>query len=157
MQQKNTTSQVSSNLSGVFRSAWPQALIAGTVTLIPVRKYPRWLRRTLIWGPVAVATAGATALATNPKVLEKIQQRLPREDNRSAPQEPSLPRRPAALVATGVSVGAVMSLSTAVGFWADEKIERGLRRLHLPYPRVIMALGAGAAAWWQERQAQHKA
>lgn len=120
-----------------------------------------------MWGPATAATLGATFLAANPSVLAKVRQRTFQADNTflgaegalpaAAPQESAVFRSPAALVATGASAGAVMSLSTAFGFWADEKIERGLRRLRLPYPRIVMAVGVGAAAWWQARQDQQKA
>lgn len=39
-------------------------------------------------------------------------------------------------------VQAVLFLATAIGFWTDVKIGRGLRSIKVPFPRVVLAAGA---------------
>lgn len=41
-----------------------------------------------------------------------------------------------------------MSGSMATAIWADEKIDRGLRRIGVPLPRLVMGLAVGAITWW---------
>src|SRR5690625_4311532 len=46
--------------------------------------------------------------------------------------------------AVGVPIAAAFSGVLAGAFWADEKIERGLRRARVPAPRVVMGIAAAA-------------
>lgn len=119
----------------MLRSPWAQAVPTGVLALIPARSYPRWLRRGLIWGPPTISVAGVVYL-----VATQSQQG----------------RKVAAPAASLAAVGSVFSLTMAFGFWADEKLERGLRRLNVPLPRAVMAAAAGAATWWQANQEKQR-
>lgn len=74
----------------------------------------------------------------------------PQEHSESADEsEPPGGLRGAALtVLAAAPIGATLSGSMAVALWADEKIERGLRRIRIPFPRAVMGAAAGAATWW---------
>ena len=41
-----------------------------------------------------------------------------------------------------------MSGSMATAIWADEKIDRGLRRSGVPFPRLVMGFSVGAITRW---------
>lgn len=158
MQQKNTSAG-NTRLASFLNNPMAQATVTGALTLIPARKYPTWLRRGLIWAPVVVGFAGAAYVLANPKT--DLKPRDPRQNTGRADLDylPATPvsdgqqvRRCATTIAVGGGIGAVASLTTAAGFWADEKIEQGLRRLKVPLPRAVMGVAAGALTWGQTKQ-----
>lgn len=156
---QNTTSTASARIASFFNNPLSQAVAAGALAVIPARTYPTWLRRGMIWTPAIVGVAGSAYLVTNSKAVSKFakpQKNTGRADRDYLPtvQLSSTQRasRGTAMVAVGGGIGAVISLTTAAGFWVDEKIERGLRRLNVPFPRAVMGVGTGALIWLQEKQ-----
>lgn len=138
-----------------------QAIVTGALTLIPVRNYPTWLRRGLIWAPTVAGGLGAVVFAANPRLQRKLsakaaiaEQFNPATRKTLHPQEPpasirsKAPRGTVSLIATGTAVGAGLSVVMAAGFWADDKVERGLRRLKIPFPRAVMGAATGVFTWW---------
>lgn len=144
----------------LYRDPWGEAAISGLVALVPVRKYPRWLRRALVLGPVLVSAAGMSYVVTHPGNSKRFAQRIsgtkaePPEsvvqDNEAASEVGSI--NGGALAMKGAAMGAVLGGGIGAGTWlglrADEWIEGQLRRLRVPYPRIVMGLGAAAVAWW---------
>lgn len=160
---QNITPAPGSNISNILTAPLPQAVLTGALTLIPARNYPTWLRKSLVWGPTVVGVAGAVCFAAKPDVRAKLAERLPSaersasgarkiEANAARSVVPTPVRKTATLIVTGGGVGAIVSVLTAGGFWADEKIERALRRINVPFPRVVMGAVAGLAAWYQAKQ-----
>lgn len=150
---------------------WGQAVLVAALTLIPVRNYPRWVRRTLIWGPPVVGAIGFGYVAADPESLPQVSEErksaegateertesdeVTEPDAQGPPKTGSgvsslSPLARAIVFATGGAVvGTLGSGAMAVGFWADEKAERGLRKLKVPLPRVMMGCVVGALTWWQ--------
>lgn len=56
------------------RDPWGQTAVVGALTLIPARKYPAWLRQTMIWVP----TLSVTAMAATPGAATAVLRRLSR-------------------------------------------------------------------------------
>lgn len=131
MNSHNDAVATSSPAFDIASDPWTQAIVAGLVTLIPARKYPGWLRQGFIWAPTVVAVAGSGY------VLAK---------------QSAQPQKAGAAVAGLMGGGAAVSLASAFSLWADEKLERGLGRLKIPFPRAVMAAAAGAVTWWQVKQ-----
>lgn len=152
---------------GFFSDPWRQAALTGALTLIPARQYPRWLQRTLIRGfPVATAI-GFGYLAAKPEALDKLGERFggerestgidddagqraegePNSDGGAPPLAPA--KRAILIAAAGAAIGIVSATLTAAALWADEKTDRGLRKLNVPLPRVVMGCAAAAVTWWQ--------
>lgn len=161
--QQNNMSAGNTRLASFLNNPIAQATVTGALTLIPARTYPTWLRRGLIWAPVVVGFAGATYFVANPKT--GLKSRDPRQNTGRADLDylPATPvsdgqraRRSATIIAVGGGIGAVVSLTTAAGFWADEKIEQGLRRFKVPFPRAVMGAAAGAITWGQTKQNAHQ-
>ena len=161
--QQNDSSTVRDRTPNVFTGPMAQAVLTGALTLIPARNYPNWLRKSLVWGPTVVGVAGATYFAAKPEARTKVAERSPSaEQSASSAQsvqssepgstESSTVRRATTMITAGGAVGATLSLVMAGGFWADEKIERGLRRIKIPLPRVVMGAAAGVATWYQAKQ-----
>lgn len=124
---------------------WAQAAIVGSLSLIPARKYPRWVRGVLTWG----STFGVTAVAATPGTATAVLRRLGAWQNQPA-EEVQLPEiSPAARATLAVSAGAVMYAGWRFSFWSDTATEKALRRLRVPAPRVVMSLAAGALTWRQ--------
>ncbi|MCT1608052.1 hypothetical protein M3B43_12190 [Nesterenkonia massiliensis] len=157
------------------RDPWGQAVVSGALSIIPARNYPRWLRRGIIVAPAIALPAFSAWVATSPSAQQKIAAWAGEDsssvggavDNEPADAEPVAPEGPAeaesasraltpvsfgALLAVTVPLGAVTSAMMAAGFWADEKIEAGLRQLKVPFPRLVMGWGAGALTWWMVKQ-----
>lgn len=132
----------------ILRTPAAQAVATGALTLIPARNYPRWLRTTLIWGPPVAATVYGAYLVKNPEHRAALIQRF--EDAESADQIDAL-SRPEVVLAGAAGLGVLIGSSAALGFWADERLERGLRRLRIPAPRLVMGVAAGALTWLAER------
>lgn len=132
----------------ILRSPAVQALAAGALTLIPARNYPRWLRTGLVWGPAIAATAYGAYLAKNPAHRTALFERFGGDE--AADQSGAL-SRPGVVLASTAGLGVFIGASSALGFWVDERLERGLQRLRVPAPRVVMAVAAGALTWVAER------
>ena len=123
----------------ILQSPWTQAIVTGALTLIPARSYPRWLRGGLIWSSALIGgIAGGYFMVAQ-------RESSPGQQTGSSIALP---------LAVGVGIGTTLSGLTAAGFWADEKLDRGLRRLKVPYPRVIMGIGAGAITWLLQTKEQ---
>lgn len=166
---QNTTSATRQRLTDFMNDPLAQGLMTGALTLIPVRNYPTWIRRGLIWAPPIAGGAGAAYLMMSPKTRRKIAAKVAVAQYSSSareslrPPEPPAafrtkgPSRTAALIAAGTAVGGAVSLVTAVSFWADEKIDQGLRRINVPFPRAVMSLAAGGVTWWSLQRDQDAA
>lgn len=132
------------------RDPWGQAVVSGALSIIPARNYPRWLRRGIIAAPAIALPAFSAWVATSSTAQDKISAWSGGE--KPAEAEPATrPLTPVSLgklLAITVPLGAVTSAMMAAGFWADEKIEAGLRHLKVPFPRLVMGWGAGALTWW---------
>lgn len=145
------------------RDAWGQAVVAGALTLIPPRNYLRWLRRALSWGLPATGAVAFGYFAAEPRNLARLGERFGAESEGTggkagaqgavpeAGDSESLPPAKKVLIAgaVGLPIAAVATGLLAGAFWADEKIEHGLRRGHVPVPRVVMGIAAAAVTWWQ--------
>src|SRR5690625_3777439 len=98
-------------------------------------------------GQDAVADAGADAGqdAVADAGAESGQSAVP-EHVAGAGASESLPAGKNVLMtaAVGGPIAAAFSGVLAGAFWADEKIERGLRRARVPAPRVVMGIAAAA-------------
>lgn len=137
-----------------------QGSAVGLLTLIPVRNYPRWVRQSIMWGPIVIAGFGAAYLGANPGMAKTLSKQAadteePKQSefdelSEHAPEPKSAGGLSGAVRALvpGVAIGAVMSGSMADAIWADEKIDRGLRRIGIPFPRSVMGVAAGALTWW---------
>lgn len=157
----NSTSATRQRVSDFMKDPFAQAILTGALTLIPARNYPSWLRNGLIWGPPAAGVAGGVYLATNRSARRKLATKIAVAEQPASisqtlrPQEPPAPlrwkgkNRTASLMITGCALGGAASLAIIAGFWADEMIDRGLRRLNIPLPRVVMGVATGAFTWWQ--------
>ncbi|GAA4476366.1 hypothetical protein GCM10023190_13700 [Enteractinococcus fodinae] len=166
---QSSTSATRQRLTDFLNDPLSQGLLTGALTLIPARNYPTWLRRGLIWAPPIAGGAGAAYLVMNPKMRRKIAAKVavaqysPSTPDSLRPPEPPAafrtkgPSRTAALIAAGTAVGGVFSLATAASFWADEKIDQGLRRINVPFPRAVMGLAAGGVTWWSLKRDQDAA
>lgn len=123
------------------------------LSLIPLRKYPAWLRQTIIWAP-AVA---ATAVAATPGAPTSIMRRLSKWQGED-PEEVEFPEiSGAARAAIAVSLGAAAYAGGRFSFWADTAGENLLRKMRVPAPRVAWAMLGGAAAWWSVDQDNKRA
>src|SRR5699024_9429203 len=63
--QQNNTSVASTRPASLLNHPISQATVTGALTLIPTRKYPTWLRHSLIWGPAVACLAGSVYLTAN--------------------------------------------------------------------------------------------
>lgn len=163
---QNTTSATRQRLTDFLNDPLTQGLLTGALTLIPARNYPTWLRRGLIWAPPIAGGAGAAYLVMSPKTRRKIAAKIAVAQYSSSSHESLRPPEPpatfrtkgasrtTAIVAAGTAVGGVVSLVTAASFWADEKIDQGLRRINVPFPRAVMSIAAGGVTWWSLKREQ---
>ncbi len=149
-----------------------QGIGTGLSALVPARRYPAWLRQTMMWVPAL----GFGALVSSPaawRYLADSAQASPdspgaeaagsarnesteQPHGNSAQQPPDTPgversrRRPLTRwlgrAGGGIAVGALVYGNMRMGFWLDGAIERGLRRVRVPAPRVVMAIAAGGFA-----------
>lgn len=141
-----TPRRTPSPLLQICRGPIGQGLASGAVALIPVRRYPRWLRETIVWAP-SITMAG---MFLCPEQAQRIARKTGLEsDERAEPSrieaevEAPLAVR---LAAAGFFGGAVYGVMRT-GLWADTALESGLRRLRVPAPRVVLALAGGVATW----------
>ncbi|MGJ9406278.1 hypothetical protein ACHABQ_08150 [Nesterenkonia aurantiaca] len=132
----------------------------GLLTLVPVRRYPEWLRQAAMWLPAA----GATAVLVTPRVWEAMAEagaRLPEEveseheweqsepepvaeeQPREGHKPPPTVRRKVALWSIGVAAGASVYGYMRFSLWADGAIEDKLRELGVARPRMVMAVLGG--------------
>ena len=123
-----------------------QGVVTGLFTLIPVRDYPLWLRRSIVWGPLVLTGVGAAYLGANPQKTEALGETVVEPTTESKPLADL--RGIARVLAPGLAIGAVMSGTMATAIWADEKIDRGLRRIGVPLPRLVMGLAVGTITGW---------
>lgn len=124
---------------------WGQAALVSTLTLVPARKYPTWLKNVMVWGP----TVGVVAVLATPGAPTAVLRKLSALQGQN-PEEIQFPEiNPVARAAVAVGAGTAMYASWRLSFWSDGAAENLVRKLHVPAPRVAMALAAGAAAWWQ--------
>lgn len=121
----------------ILSSRWAQGVLTGALTLIPARSYPRWLRLSIIWAPTAIAASGGAYFAGNPEQVQKLTK-----------QAAGRWRSAAVVLLPAAAVGTVASGAMAAAFWADGKLDRGLRRMRIPFPRAVMGAAAGTATWW---------
>lgn len=135
-----------SEFSAFLGAPLGQGVVTGLFTLIPVRDYPMWLRRSIVWGPLVIAAVGAAYLGANPQRAETLDEKVVEPTAESKPSGGL--RGIAKALVPGLSVGTIMSGSMATAIWADEKIDRGLRRIGVPLPRLVMGLAVGAITWW---------
>lgn len=61
-----------SEFSAFLRAPLGQGVVTGLLTLIPVRDYPLWLRRGIVWGPLVTTGVGAVYLGANPQRTEAL-------------------------------------------------------------------------------------
>lgn len=128
------------------KNPWIQAAAGGAFTLIPARKHPAWLRHTLTWG----SAAGMFALLAVPGAVPKLQQGLMRNKSGSGqegaekPDVEKIGRNPVARIGVAAGVGAATYGLFRFSFWLDGAAERGLHKLGVPYPRVVMGVGVAA-------------
>lgn len=147
---QNDDAETDSSFFDLVRSPWAQGVLTGALTLIPARNYPRWLRLSLIWAPTIVGAGGLALLAANPDAQRRFAVDVGADQQRGEePEENTVQQADAPTIlkvaGAGAAGGAVASAAMAVSFWADEKLERGLRQLKAPFPRVVMGVMVGAA------------
>lgn len=168
------------------KSLWVQAIAGGAFTLIPARKYPAWLRHSLVWG----STAGIFTLIAVPGALAKLQELTPdgaesqqpgpdnveaeaadvrsvRVDDSDVPRArmekvdasnadmPEVASNPVVRIGLATAVAACTYGLCRFSFWFDAAAESGLRKLRVPYPRVVMGIGVGGSYWATEKFEQH--
>lgn len=66
-----TSAQITSSESRVpawVEKPWVQGAAAGLLTLVPVRKYPGWLREAIMWVPAV----GVTTVLVTPRIWEAM-------------------------------------------------------------------------------------
>lgn len=146
--------RTASPLLEICRSPAGQGVLTAVSGLIPVRRYPRWLRETIVWAPSItmvgvflcpeqaqrlVRRAGMEVAAPSDRPRAETDAEGEPETDAEAP----LTARLAAAGFFGAAVYGVMRTS----LWADTALESGLRRLRVPAPRVVLAAAAGTAAW----------
>ncbi|PRZ18520.1 hypothetical protein [Nesterenkonia sandarakina] len=139
---------------------WVQGTAGGVLALVPVRRYPEWLRQAIMWVP---ATAATTVVVT-PRVWEKLadaaRESPAQQEHEQEPVEPELlateqsrehhrppltPGRRAALWGVGLTVGASVYGYMRFSLWVDGAIEDKLREHGVARPRVVMAVLGGLA------------
>ncbi|MBO0594085.1 hypothetical protein I2485_02565 [Nesterenkonia sp. E16_7] len=149
-----------------IQNRWVQGTAAGVLTLVPVRKYPEWLRQAIMWVPAA----GITTVLVTPRIWEAMadagrtspedrtnEQGEPEQGERGEPpapedqatqdQKPPLtPRGRMALWCVGLTVGASVYGYMRFSLWADGAIEDKLRELGVARPRIVMAVLGGLVA-----------
>ncbi|WP_022873175.1 hypothetical protein [Nesterenkonia alba] len=131
---------------------WAQAATVGALTLVPVRKYPGWLKTTLAWGPALGAAAMVATPGATTKALRKLSEWV--GDDPEGVREVHI--TPGARAVAAVTAGAVMYGGWKLSLWSDTAVENVVRKLRVPAPRVTMSLAAGCATWWQVKQANER-
>ena len=135
------------------KDPWGQAAAVGVLTLIPARRYPAWLRRTMTWVP----TLSVTAIAATPGASTAVLRRLGQWQGQNT-KDVKLPEAsPAVRAACAVSAGAVSYAGWRLAFWSDTAAETLMRKMRVPAPRAAMALAAAAATGWSIRRDNERA
>ncbi|WP_218221964.1 hypothetical protein [Nesterenkonia sp. Act20] len=155
-----------------FQDPWVQGIGTGLSALVPARRYPAWLRQTMMWAPAIGLGALVSSPAAWRSLAESAQARPdspvaeaagPQRDGSAVQSPDGSAERPTGASAAdrsrrrpltmwfgraggGVAVGALVYCNMRLAFWLDGAIERGLRRLRVPAPRVVMAVAAGGFA-----------
>src|SRR5690625_3020770 len=101
----------------------------------------------MIWATTVICVASSCYLAANPDAHRTCLEYVPESDRPVDAEQQLSSVNSGAVAAVGGAVGAAFTSVLAVSFWADEKIEQGLRRAKVPFPRVAMGIAAGAASW----------
>lgn len=131
----------------IMKSPWSQAIVGGTLTLIPGRNYPAWLRHTITWG----STASVTVLVANPRLGFKALGHDP-EQEMSQTEPVTLKARAGSAVATGAAMYGVLRF----GWWLDEASEKALKKLGVSFPRVVMGVAVGALYYFTDDRKQRE-
>lgn len=94
------------------------------------------------WGSALAAAGGAMAPGAISGTIKKLQER------EGTPTDTELPE-PSPVVRAGLAVGlgAVVYGSVRLSFWLDEAAEQGLRKLCVPFPRVVMGAAVAVGAY----------
>ncbi|WP_344680851.1 MULTISPECIES: hypothetical protein [Actinomycetes] len=155
-----TSSRTSSPLLEICRSPAGQGVLTGVSGLVPVRRYPRWLRGTLVWAPTLLVAAAGFAPERVQQAARAAGVDLDQETGDSA-DEPAgdpiedggdegsgegaapLPARLGLGLLCGAATYGVMRIS----LWSDTALESALRKARVPAPRLVMAAAGGVAAW----------
>ena len=135
----------SSTIRRILASPWTQALAAGTLVLVPARKYPSWLRQTLTWG----SAAGTAALIAAPAARSAVLRRRTDEQDAEA-----MRISPAARAGVAVGSGVLVYGSWRFTWWFDTAAESALRRMRVPFPRAVMGVAVGA--WYLATEANRE-
>ncbi len=158
-------------------SPWVQGVIGGALALVPARRWPRWVRGAYIWVPTLGAASLAAApelwrgLVKEPDREEAGQQArastqrdvsvqhvgvgerdLGQARRHAIEEAESAPKLTAAQLglrlAAAAAVGGAFYGLAKLSLWADDAMEEGLRRIHVPAPRLTLAVASGAACAW---------
>lgn len=131
---------------------WGQAAAAAALTLVPVRKYPGWLKATLGWG----GALGTVALVATPGATTKVWRKLSELSGDSDEEIPQVELTPAARGAIALAAGASWYGGWRLSVWSDTAVEKLVRRLRVPAPRLAMGAVAGWVTWSQVQQANER-
>ncbi|KNC13465.1 hypothetical protein AC792_15755 [Arthrobacter sp. RIT-PI-e] len=141
MSRKNTALSIATNPRS-------QALAGGALSLIPGRTYPGWLRHTITWG----STATVVALIAVPQFRSEV---LERTSGQKTP--PAVEMSPKARAGFAAVTGALMYGTWRFGWWFDEAAEQALRRMRVPFPRVVLGAAVGAWYYYADARGRRKA
>ena len=137
----------------IARSPWSQAIAGGALALIPGRKYPAWLRQTITWGSAATVVAVITVPGLGSKVLERTSgQETPPI---TTPQTTRI--SPKAKAGFATVAGALTYGTMRFGWWFDEAAEQAMRKMQVPYPRVVLGIAVGVLYYYTDDRGQKKA
>lgn len=132
---------------GIARSPWSQAIAGGALALIPGRKYPAWLRQTITWG----STATVVAVIVVPKLGAKFL------EHTSVQETPPITEiSPRAKASFATVAGALMYGTMRFGWWFDEAAEQAMRKIQVPYPRVVLGVAIGVLYYFTDDRGQKK-
>lgn len=131
----------------VLNSPWSQAIAGGALTLIPGRKYPTWLRHTLTLG----STAAVVALIAVPGLSSKALKNAAGQE-----RVETVEMTPRVRAGCATVVGASMYGMWRFGWWFDEASEQALRKLQVPFPRVVLGLAVGALYYSTDDRGQRE-
>ncbi|WP_422391925.1 hypothetical protein [Arthrobacter sp. N1] len=127
--------------SSIVRNPWSHAVAGGALALIPGRKYPAWLRRTITLGSTATVVAVITVPRLGSKFLKHTSvQETPPVTNIS----------PKAKAGFATVAGALMYGTMRLGWWFDEAAEQTMRKIQVPYPRVVLGVATGVLYYYTD-------
>ena len=131
----------------IMESRWSTAVAGAILTLIPARKCPAWLQHTVTWG----STAAMVALIASPRRASRVHTDTAGEETNERVELSSRARIGYAAVA-----GMVMYGSWKFAWWFDAAAERTLRKLRVPFPRVVLGAAVGAAYYHTDNRSQRR-